>query len=287
MQDRTPWLRSLGVVWLLSGAFGLAWCVLGLPFVPYRAWALLDVFLLSPWSQIAWAGAALFSLIMGWGLIQRSSWVQTLAVPAHLLAIIYATVALIVVLLAPGRSAAWQAVGATITSSLIVIHSGLALLMSGVGSTEALSWQPLRTTPAIPRTCEFCGSPLDPETGQCPQCETIPEVVQRQVAIPPPPARLTGLADGTVFWIDPAKKALVGRGVSGNDINLSNPTVSRHHAQIEYRQGHYVLTALQDANGTFVNETLIRQRTLQDGDELRFGRASFRFAVLESEGTDE
>ncbi len=282
--NRTPWLKLLGAAWLLTGALGLVWCASGLPFVPVRAGTLLDVLMLSPWSQIASGVGALFCFTMGWGLVQRSSWVQTLAVPAHLLVIAYATVALIVVLLAPGRSAVWQAVGAALTSSLIVIHSGLALLMSGVRSTEALSWEPLRTSPAIPLTCEFCGSPLDPQTGQCPQCETVPEVVQRQIASLPPPAKLVGLADGSEYWIDATKKTLIGRGVSGNDISLSNPTVSRRHAQIEYRQGHYLLTALQDSNGTFVNETLIRQRTLQDGDELRFGRASFRFTMLEPGG---
>jgi len=284
MRDRTPWIKLLGVAWLLTGALGLVGCVLGLPFVPVRVRATLAELMLSPWAQIALGVGTLFCFVVGWALIQRRSWVQTLAVPAHLLAITYATVILIVVLLAPGRSALWQAVGTAITSSLIVIHSGLALLMSGVGSTEVLSWEPLRTSPAIPQTCEFCGSPLDPQTGQCPQCETIPEVVQRQVATPPPPAKLVGLEDGSEYWIDATKKTLIGRGVSSNDISLSNPTVSRRHAQIEYRQGRYLLTALQDSNGTFVNETLIRQRTLQNGDELRFGRVSFRFTILEPDG---
>jgi hypothetical protein len=167
---------------------------------------------------------------------------------------------------------------------LIVLNAALAVGLAGQRVTEALAWQSLRTTPVIPARCEFCGSLLDPETGRCPQCEPPPSLDQ---ALLPPRARLTSLDDDETFWISAGRPTLIGRGVGEADIGLGNPTVSRQHAQIAYREGHYVLTALHDSNGTFINDTLVRQRVLREGDEVRFGRARFRFELVEGEGDED
>jgi pSer/pThr/pTyr-binding forkhead associated (FHA) protein len=45
-----------------------------------------------------------------------------------------------------------------------------------------------------------------------------------------------------------------------------------------------MLVALRDLNGTFINDSLIRERALQNGDEIRFGRARFRFELMELTG---
>jgi pSer/pThr/pTyr-binding forkhead associated (FHA) protein len=111
----------------------------------------------------------------------------------------------------------------------------------------------------------------------------VPETAHQNGAHPPASAKLVGVLDKIEFRIDPDKPTMIGRGSTRNNVNLSNPTVSRHHAQIAYEAGHYVLTALRDLNGTFVNDTLVRKRPLQDGDEVRFGRSRFYFSVMESE----
>ena len=111
----------------------------------------------------------------------------------------------------------------------------------------------------------------------------MPKTAPQNGTSRPASARLIGVLDKVEFRIDPDKATMIGRGSTRNDVNLSNPTVSRHHAQIGYESGHYVLTALRDLNGTFVNDTLVRKRPLQDGDEIRFGRSRFRFSVMESE----
>ena len=115
----------------------------------------------------------------------------------------------------------------------------------------------------------------------CPQCDIVSELARGRPEAMLPKARLVGLSDDSEYWIQSGETLSIGRGLSGNDINLSNPTVSRHHAQIAFSEGHFVLTALQDTNGTFVNDTLIRQRPLGDGDEVRFGRARFQFAIVQ------
>lgn len=293
MQDRTPWLRLIGGGWLIAGIVALLCSVPALLPVPLAEMLSLSPFLpaqgisaalrISPWSQSAVCAGALFAVVAGWGLVRRYSWAQTVIVPAHLLLIVYAIVGLIAAYLLRDRSPVWRGGGPVVLVVLIVVNGTLAAFLSGVGATEALSWLPLQTSPVVPLRCEFCGSPLDPETNLCPECKTIPEIVRKHVSTVPPQAKLVSLAEDEEFWIEPGRKALIGRGLSGNDINLDNPTVSRHHAQVQYKGGHFTLTALRDSNGTFINDVLVRQRVLQDGDEVRFGRVRFRFKVVELE----
>jgi pSer/pThr/pTyr-binding forkhead associated (FHA) protein len=92
---------------------------------------------------------------------------------------------------------------------------------------------------------------------------------------------LVGRSDEREYYISPNQAVTIGRGSARNQVNLSNPTVSRRHAQITFVQDHYVLKALDDRNGTFVNNSRVRQQMLHDGDEIRFGRASYSFRVVE------
>ena len=68
----------------------------------------------------------------------------------------------------------------------------------------------------------------------------------------------------------------VGRAVQNAtwEIGLQDPSVSRPHAQMERRDGRWVLIDLGSANGTRVNtEKLIEgeERVLEDGDVIAFG----------------
>jgi hypothetical protein len=283
MRDQTSWLRLLGGIWFGLGALALLWGLVVLfPFaaawvpVPTGLWAPLYI---SPWLEGTAIAVGLFGIVVGHALVRRRSWAQTLLVPAHMLLALYAAIGWIAAQLSIMRATGgWSAEPLLIYLPLIVLHAGLALGLGGQRATEALAWQSLRTAPLIPTRCEYCGSLLDPETGRCPQCDLAPSLEQE---VPPPRARLTSISDGETFWVSAGRATLIGRGLSDADISLGNPTVSRQHAQIAYREGHYVLTALHDSNGTFINDTLVRQRILRDGDEVRFGRARFRFELVE------
>ena len=71
---------------------------------------------------------------------------------------------------------------------------------------------------------------------------------------------------------------LVGRD-EGADIRVDEPLVSRAHARIERRGEEYVVQDLGSTNLTRVNGEVVGERALQDGDEVRFGRACCRFAA--------
>lgn len=63
----------------------------------------------------------------------------------------------------------------------------------------------------------------------------------------------------------------IGRS-SDNDIQLSNPKISKHHAKIIEVNNHFKLMDLGSTNGTWLNGKLVRQPVaLQSEDEIRFG----------------
>jgi pSer/pThr/pTyr-binding forkhead associated (FHA) protein len=69
----------------------------------------------------------------------------------------------------------------------------------------------------------------------------------------------------------------VGRD-PGNDIILRDPKVSRHHAEIVFERGFFVLHDLASANGTYVNTRTVRVAPLTHGAKLRMGNTYGRFS---------
>ncbi|WP_128374758.1 DUF1707 and FHA domain-containing protein [Streptomyces cavernae] len=67
-----------------------------------------------------------------------------------------------------------------------------------------------------------------------------------------------------------------------NGLRLSHETVSRVHAELSNQGGMWVLRDLGSTNGTSVNgRRVIGAAVVRDGDQVSFGRMSFRLA-----GTD-
>ncbi|MEO6259123.1 MAG: FHA domain-containing protein [Thermoanaerobaculia bacterium] len=80
----------------------------------------------------------------------------------------------------------------------------------------------------------------------------------------------------------------VGRD-PGNDIILRDPKVSRHHAEIVFERGFFVLHDLSSANGTFVNLKRVRIAPLTHGVQVRMGNTQGRFSEelpTEADGAD-
>lgn len=64
----------------------------------------------------------------------------------------------------------------------------------------------------------------------------------------------------------------------GNDIILRDPKVSRHHAEIVFERGFFVMHDLASANGTYVNGKRVRVAPLTHGCKLRLGNTYGRFS---------
>lgn len=69
----------------------------------------------------------------------------------------------------------------------------------------------------------------------------------------------------------------VGRD-PGNDIILRDPKVSRHHAEIVFERGFFVLHDLASANGSYVNGKRVRVAPLTHGARVRMGNSEGHFS---------
>jgi len=71
-------------------------------------------------------------------------------------------------------------------------------------------------------------------------------------------------------WKTHDDRAIVGRG--SDQVPLSDQTVSRRHAELKASSGHWTLTDLSSANGTFVNGVRVNGTVrLKHGDQIRMG----------------
>src|SRR3982074_2627786 len=64
----------------------------------------------------------------------------------------------------------------------------------------------------------------------------------------------------------------------GNDIILRDPKVSRHHAEIVFERGFFVLHDLASANGTYVAGKRVRVAPLTHGARVRMGNSQGLFS---------
>jgi len=71
---------------------------------------------------------------------------------------------------------------------------------------------------------------------------------------------------------------VIGR-MSSADIVLSDPNVSRRHAELRREGARWMLVDLGSTNGTLVNGKLAREHEVADGDKLTFGTSELRFEL--------
>ena len=68
----------------------------------------------------------------------------------------------------------------------------------------------------------------------------------------------------------------IGR-LPSNDIVLDDRLASRNHAEITRREKDFFITDLDSYNGTFVNGTKIKEKRLNNKDEITIGKTTLRF----------
>ena len=91
--------------------------------------------------------------------------------------------------------------------------------------------------------------------------------------------RLVAVIDGQAHTLPlPLPRALIGRA-PGCDVVLDHPSVSQRHAELAFRDGHFVLRDLSSTNGTRVGLARIDQPTpLTNGSHLIVGAVDLLFA---------
>jgi adenylate cyclase len=73
----------------------------------------------------------------------------------------------------------------------------------------------------------------------------------------------------------------IGR-TEGNDLVLNHPSVSRKHARIETRDGHFWLVDLKSTNGVKVNGNLISESAVSAGDKILVGSVQLDVKAMPS-----
>ena len=68
------------------------------------------------------------------------------------------------------------------------------------------------------------------------------------------------------------------------DIVLSDPNVSRRHAEVRRSGDEVVVADLESTNGTRVNGVPIREQRLENGDEITVGTTTLRFEIVVTAG---
>ncbi len=84
-----------------------------------------------------------------------------------------------------------------------------------------------------------------------------------------------GLELGRKFNLETAN-VIIGRS-SKSEIQIDQESVSRNHAKIINTGKSIILRDLGSTNGTYVNDQLIDEYVLRDGDFLKIGRTIFKF----------
>jgi hypothetical protein len=85
------------------------------------------------------------------------------------------------------------------------------------------------------------------------------------------------LPDGTRVALE-SETITIGR-LPECAVTLSDPNVSRRHAEVSRTPGGVVLTDLGSTNGTRVNGAPVRERHLADGDEITVGSTTLVVAM--------
>ena len=73
-------------------------------------------------------------------------------------------------------------------------------------------------------------------------------------------------------------ECILGRG-EGSDIIINDPETSRKHCAIDIYENKFVIRDLESTNGTYINDTRIKEDLLKEGDRIRIGNTLLTFVV--------
>jgi hypothetical protein len=82
--------------------------------------------------------------------------------------------------------------------------------------------------------------------------------------------------DQAVRTVPIGRRVRLGRQAD-NDLVVTDPGVSRHHAEVTSERGTCTLRDLGSTNGTLVNGTRVSEHALRDGDRIQLGTSVIEF----------
>lgn len=91
-----------------------------------------------------------------------------------------------------------------------------------------------------------------------------------------PPSLVLISDDQDVKTLSIERRIRIGRQ-SDNDLVITDPGVSRHHAEVINHNGTCTLHDLGSTNGTYVNGSVVSEHALRDGDRISLGSTVVEF----------
>jgi len=91
-----------------------------------------------------------------------------------------------------------------------------------------------------------------------------------------------------IYGPELGKRLPLGKGNFGigrsakNDLFLDQESISRQHARITFDGARHWVQDLNSTNGTYVNDKLVQETELSDGDQVRIGRSILKFMTGEN-----
>jgi hypothetical protein len=90
------------------------------------------------------------------------------------------------------------------------------------------------------------------------------------------PSLILTTDDEPVKTLPIERRIRIGRQ-SDNDLVITDPGVSRHHAEVINHNGTCTLHDLGSTNGTYVNGSVVSEHALRDGDRISLGSTVVEF----------
>lgn len=118
-----------------------------------------------------------------------------------------------------------------------------------------------------------------PDEADLDSSRAVPTHTADRLGIAGSGAALVVLGDDASERISITRTPLVIGRMSSADVVLSDPNVSRRHAELRREGERWLLVDLGSTNGTLVNGKIAREHELDDGDRLSFGTSELRFEI--------
>lgn len=122
--------------------------------------------------------------------------------------------------------------------------------------------------------CPKCKKAMMPDWNQCLFCGANPDLEMGK------PALLHFVTGPLANQVAALEKPVVTIGsVPGNDIVISDPSVSRKHVGLRKVEGGYEVADFGSTNGVYVNGERMPKKKLAVGDVIRVGNTEIVFRV--------
>ena len=131
--------------------------------------------------------------------------------------------------------------------------------------------------------CPVCSTTQRPGAKFCSRCgANIKLPAKENLSTRPHFIHISNSGDERIAFILYEEETFVGRTLN-NAFVIEHPSVSKRHARVVSEADEYAVYDLGSSNGTFVNGKRITDARLEDGCEVRFGRAHFIYRARMNE----